>query len=171
MVVGFTVIVKVSGIPVHPLAVGVTVIVAITGVVPVFVAGKEGIFPVPLAARPIDGVSLVHAKVEPATGLTMVIAGVVAPLQCVLLLIGFTVDVGYTENIKALSVPVHPFAVGVIAITALTVAVPVLVAMNEGMDPVPLAARPIDGMLFVHAKLVPATGLLGTIAVVTSPLQ
>ena len=35
-------------------------IIVTTGAVPVFVATKEGIFPVPLAARPIDGVLLTH---------------------------------------------------------------------------------------------------------------
>ena len=33
---------------------GVTVTVAVTGVVPVFTPVKEGILPVPLAARPMD---------------------------------------------------------------------------------------------------------------------
>jgi hypothetical protein len=33
---------------------GVTVTVAVTGVVPVFKPVKEGILPVPLAARPMD---------------------------------------------------------------------------------------------------------------------
>ncbi len=47
--------VKVIGVPVHPLALGVTVIVATTGVVPVLVATNDGISPEPLAARPIEG--------------------------------------------------------------------------------------------------------------------
>jgi hypothetical protein len=38
IVVGFTVIVKVDGVPMHPFAVGVTVIVAATGDVPVLLA-------------------------------------------------------------------------------------------------------------------------------------
>ena len=42
------------------MKVGVTVIVAVTGVVPLFTAVKEGILPVPLAARPIAGVLLVQ---------------------------------------------------------------------------------------------------------------
>jgi hypothetical protein len=50
---GLTVIVKVCDVPGQPFAVGVTVMVAVTGAVPVFVAVKEVIFPVPLAARPI----------------------------------------------------------------------------------------------------------------------
>ena len=63
-VVGVTVIVNVVGEPVQvvpPLVyVGVTVIVAVTGAVVVFTAVKEGILPVPLAARPIEVVLLVQ---------------------------------------------------------------------------------------------------------------
>ena len=53
--------VKVIGVPMQPFAVGVTVTVATILVVPMLVAVKEGIFPVPLAARPIEGVLFVHA--------------------------------------------------------------------------------------------------------------
>ena len=57
--VGLTVMVNVLEVPTQltpPLVkVGVTVIVAITGVVVVLLATKVGIFPVPLAAIPIDG--------------------------------------------------------------------------------------------------------------------
>ena len=62
---GLTVIVKVCAVPgqlAPPLVkVGVTVIVAVTGAVPVLVALKEAMFPVPLAARLMDVLSLVHA--------------------------------------------------------------------------------------------------------------
>jgi len=37
---------------------GVVVIVAVTGLPPVFTAVKEGILPVPLAAKPMPGVLL-----------------------------------------------------------------------------------------------------------------
>ena len=56
-----TVMVNVTGTPVHPFAVGVTVMVAVTGAVPVLVAVKEGMFPVPPAARPIEAVLLLQA--------------------------------------------------------------------------------------------------------------
>ena len=79
--VGFTVIVNDRGVPTHPFAVGVTVIVAITGAVPALVAVKDGIFPVPLPTNPMDGVLLTHAKVEPDTGPVIVINVVLAPLQ------------------------------------------------------------------------------------------
>ena len=79
--VGYTVMVNEMGGPTQPLAVGVIVMVAITVVMPELVAVKDGIFPVPLAASPMDGVLLTHAKVEPDTGPEMVINVVVAPLQ------------------------------------------------------------------------------------------
>ena len=41
--------------------VGVTTMVATTGEVPVFTAVKAAIFPEPLAARPIEVASFVHA--------------------------------------------------------------------------------------------------------------
>lgn len=69
------------GVPMQPFAVGVTVMVAISGAVPEFVAAKVGVFPVPVEAKPIDGVLFVHAKVVPATGLLKVTADAVAPLQ------------------------------------------------------------------------------------------
>ena len=78
---GFTVMVNVIVAPVHPLADGVTVIVATTGVVPAFVAVNEGIFPDPVAARPMDASLLVQVKVVPVTGLVKLIAVVAAPLQ------------------------------------------------------------------------------------------
>ena len=68
-------------VPMHPFAVGTTVIVAVTGALVPLVAVNDGILPVPFAARPIDGVLLLHAKVVPETGLLKLMAAVVAPLQ------------------------------------------------------------------------------------------
>jgi hypothetical protein len=72
---------NVRGVPTHPFADGVTVMVATTLVVPTLAAVKEGMLPVPLPARPMDGVLLTHAKVVPTTGPEMGIAAVVTPLQ------------------------------------------------------------------------------------------
>jgi len=63
--VGLTVIVKFCAVP-EQLAppfekVGVTVMVAVIAAIPGLVAVKEAIFPVPLAARLIDVLLLVHA--------------------------------------------------------------------------------------------------------------
>ena len=61
---GATVIVKLIAVPEQdsPLLVltGVTVIVAVAAVTPGLIAVKAPIFPEPLAARPIDGLSLTH---------------------------------------------------------------------------------------------------------------
>ena len=59
-----TVIVKLSGGPVQPVRlyvnVGVTVTVAVTGDVPLFIAVKAAIFPLPLPASPMPGVLFVQ---------------------------------------------------------------------------------------------------------------
>jgi len=59
--VGFTVMVNDDAVPGQLLAVGVTVMVAVMGLVPVFVAVKEAISPAPETARPIAGFELVQA--------------------------------------------------------------------------------------------------------------
>ena len=76
-----TVMVNVNGDPVQPLAAGITVMVAITGLVVVLVAVKEAILPAPLAARPIEVVLLVQLKMVPATGPVKEIADVLELLQ------------------------------------------------------------------------------------------
>jgi hypothetical protein len=50
----WTDIVKLDGVPEQPLSKGVTVIVATCIGTPLFKVVKEGIFPDPLAARPIE---------------------------------------------------------------------------------------------------------------------
>lgn len=70
---GFTVTVNVLTGPVHPLAVGVTVTVAVTGEVPLFVAVNAGIFPDPLVPKPTFAL-LVQLKVVPVTLLPKLMA-------------------------------------------------------------------------------------------------
>lgn len=78
--------------PWHEFIVGVTVIVAIIGVIVAFVAVKLGIFPVPLAANPIVVFEFVHTKLAPEGLLTKVVAETVVLLQT--LLFEGTVTVG-----------------------------------------------------------------------------
>lgn len=73
--------VKDNGVPTHPFAEGVMVMVAITGAELVFVAVKDGILPDPFADNPIDGVLLTQVKVVPVTGLPIETTEVTAPLQ------------------------------------------------------------------------------------------
>ena len=59
--VGLTVSIKLSALPGHPFADGVTTIVTVLTVLPAFVAVNDAIFPVPLDARPIVLSLFVHA--------------------------------------------------------------------------------------------------------------
>jgi hypothetical protein len=78
---GFTVTVKVVGVPVHPFADGVIVIVAVIGVVVVLVATNEGISPDPPSARPMAGLSFVQVNVVPLTIPDKFVIGAIAPEQ------------------------------------------------------------------------------------------
>ena len=57
--------------------------VAVTGAEPLFVAWNDGIWPVPLAPRPIDVLLLLQAyvTVPPVAGDVKLVAAVLLPLQ------------------------------------------------------------------------------------------
>ena len=88
--------VYVLGVPGHPATVGVTVIVAVIAAVVRFVPVNAGTFPVPLAARPIAVLELVHANVPPEGVLTNAAAGIAVPLHTVMFAGTVTVGVGLT---------------------------------------------------------------------------
>ena len=48
---------------------------------------------------------------------------------------------------------------------------PLFVAENDGILPVPLDGNPMSGLLLVHEKVVPVTGLLRVVAGAFAPLQ
>ena len=73
--------VNVCAAPGQPAADGVTVIVAVTGAVPVLIAANAGIFPLPDAAKPIDVLLFVQLKVLPPTAPEKVTRFVDAPLH------------------------------------------------------------------------------------------
>ena len=79
--VGLTITVNVEGVPVHPFAVGVTVIVAVVGEVVALVAVNAGMLPEPLAASPILVLLLVHVNVVPVTVPDTFVIGAIAPAQ------------------------------------------------------------------------------------------
>ena len=58
--VGLTVILNTLDVLLQPLADGVTVIFATDGLLPVFVAVKDAILPVPVAARPMAAILFVQ---------------------------------------------------------------------------------------------------------------
>ena len=173
--VGLTVIVNVIDGPLQPLATGVTVIVAVTGALVVFVAVKAAILPVPDAARPMLVLLFVQLNVVPPTAPVKLIAVVVAPLHSVWLATAFTVGVGFTVIVNVIGVPVQvtPLLVyvGVTVIVATTGAVPVLIAVKLAILPVPVAASPILVLLFVQLYTVPAALPVKVTAAVGWPLH
>ena len=84
------------------------------------------------------------------------------------LAIGVT-GVGFTVIVKFIVFPVHPFAEGETEIIAEIEVVPLFVAVNEGILPVPLAPKPIAVLLLVqlYMEAVPAK----TIGAITVLLQ
>lgn len=102
--VGFTVIVKVIGVPVQvaPLAVKVatTVKVLVSGAVPAFVAVKAGMLPVPLvAAKPMASPVRVQESMAPAVLLDNAVSGTALPTQWTLLVTAFTLGTGFTPTV------------------------------------------------------------------------
>jgi hypothetical protein len=73
--------VKVMAVPGQPLAVGVTVMVADIGLLVELVAVNDAMFPLPLAASPMEVLLFVQLKVVPATGPEKVMALVLLALQ------------------------------------------------------------------------------------------
>ncbi len=120
-------------------------------VVPALVAVNDGVFPFPLAGKPIAGLLLVQVKVAPAGVLIKLEAATVAPLHTDALAGTVVVGVGNTEWLNATCVPGQPFKVGVTRTMPTIKAVLALVATKAGTLPVPLAARPIATLLLVQA--------------------
>ncbi len=80
--------------PGQPLAVGVTVTVAVTGFAVLFVPVNDGVFPIPLAASPIEGVEFVQVKVVPDVVLVNAEAATVVALQTIIFVGTITTGIG-----------------------------------------------------------------------------
>ena len=72
---------NVVGVPVHPFAVGVTVIIEVIGKVVALVAVNGGILPEPLDARPIATLLFAQLNVVPLTGPVRFVTGALMPAQ------------------------------------------------------------------------------------------
>lgn len=130
--VGFIRMVSSLAFPVQPLAVGVTVIIAVAGTLPLLLAVNAGmLLLVLLAAKPADSRLLVHANAAPLTLLVNNIVWVAVLLHTIWLLgVAVTVGIGLTVMVSVCTVPLHPFAVGVTEMIEVTGALPVLVPVN-----------------------------------------
>jgi hypothetical protein len=166
--------VKVTLGPGHPFAIGVTVMVAVTGALVAFVAMNDGISPLPAAARPIEVVLLVQLYTVPNTGPVKCTSSVAAPLQSTWFAgTGLTLGVGLTVTVAVILAPTQPLADGVIVkvtswfTNVLLVNVPVI-----GVPP-PLVGIPVTLVVLslIHVYVVPATVLVSTIGVIAVPEQ
>ena len=130
--------------------------VATTGAVPVFTAVKAGILPVSPAAKPIEVVLFVqlYTIVPPVAVLAKGMAADNAPLHTTLLVTAVTTAFGLTVMVKVEAVPaqlIPPLVnVGVTVMVATTGANPAFTAVKAAMFPTPLAAKPMEAVLFVQ---------------------
>jgi len=167
--VGLTSIVKLFDVPVQPLAVVFTVITAVTGAAVALVAVNAAILPVPDAGRPIVGSEFVQLKIVLATEPVKLTAVVMSPLHTTWLGDGSTSGDGLTVIVNVCAVPTQPLSSGVTLTTPEIGVLPVFVAVNAPILPEPEAARPIEGLLFVHTKEVPDNEPVNVTAVVEVP--
>jgi hypothetical protein len=157
--------------PGQPAADGVTVMVAVTAALVVLIAVNAGIFPLPLAPNPIEGLLFVQLKVEPLTAPVKFIVLVIALLHKVWFAGCTTLGVGFTVIVNVFGKPGQPVADGVTVIVAVSGALVVLVAVKAGIFPFPLAANPIEVLLLVQLKEEPLTAPVNVIALVVAALH
>ena len=74
-------IVYIAGVPTHPFATGVIVIVEVIGDAVEFVVANEGMSPEPLAASPMVGLLFIQVNVVPFTGPDNVVTAATVPAQ------------------------------------------------------------------------------------------
>ena len=143
-----------------------------------FTVAKLAISPLPVAAKPILGVSFSQAYVVVPEVLEVVklISSESSPLHNTWLstsstwLEGFTVIVNVCES-PSLLIP--PFSKVGITVTVATIGnVPLFIAVKVGKSPEPEAAKPIPGVSLVHSNVVlPPEFALSKSTLTSSPLH
>ena len=110
--------------------------VATTGVAPALTPVKDEMLPVPPAASPMPGVSLLQLYTVPPTAPVKFTATTAAPLHIAWSAGSTTVGVGFTVIVNVCGVPVHagPAVWGVTVIVATTAVVPAFTAANDAMQ-------------------------------------
>lgn len=170
--VGYTTT-RTSSLIEQPLAV---VVMRYTTVVSLIISllKTSAILPVPLLVLPalIPGIAaLDHTKEAPITA----VAGTYTNAVLSHIAGGVREDVnqgvGCTVIAKLRVGPTQPLADGVTIIFAVTVLLPVLVAVNEAMLPPPRELRPTEGSELVQVNEVPVTGPVNMTVAVLVLLQ
>ena len=86
-------------------------------------------------------------------------------------LLATTAGVGSTVMVNVLGTPAQRALDGVIVMLAVFVVLLLLIAVDDGTSPVPLAASPIDGSLLVQVKFVPLKLLVIGVMFAVRPLH
>jgi hypothetical protein len=150
--IGFTITDAAIGVPIHPLTDGVMVNIAVIGAFVLFV-GVPVMFPVPLLGIPVTAAVLFLTQLNTVPGTllfnTMVATGFPEHSVCAA---GFAMALGagFMVKVKVLKVPVHTPETGVTFMVAVMGRLPVFSAVKDGISPTPLAAKPMEGVLFVQ---------------------
>lgn len=145
----------------NPLAVkvGMTLMVPEIGAEVKFWAANPRL-PEPEAPRPIEVLVLVHAYVTPFAMLEVKLNAALLPWQKLPEAGAFMTGFGFTVNWVLTGAPGQacPLVVrdGVAEIVPEIGAVPLLVAVNTGMFPLPEAAKPMEAFVLVHVNTEPA---------------
>lgn len=176
--VGFTVTEAVTGVPVHPFAVGVMVNVTVIGTVLLLVKMPE-IFPVPLAAIP-DTESvlfLVQLYKVPAACPVKVMGIILEPEQIVCVAgVGVAVTFGFTSTVAVTGVPSQVLALGVTVnftstgAAALFTNVPLIGAMLVAVPEVRIVP-PTSGLSRTHVYVVEVSELVNEILEIPTLVQ
>jgi len=151
----------------------VTITLAITGAVTLFIALKGPMLPASKDETPIEVLSFIHLNTVLGTNPEIATTVLSFPLQTTRSGIAFTVGIGLTVIVKFLAGPKHftPLLVysGITVTVAVTGEVLELTAVNAGIFPTFDPPRPIEGVLFVHLKIVPGTASTNVTAVLKAP--
>jgi hypothetical protein len=171
---GSTVMVNVCAAPLQPVAAttGVTVTFELSMLVPAFVVVNDGILVTPdaEAPRPVSVDPLfTQLYAVPATGPVKFTAAAATPVHSTWLATAFTDGFGLTVTVKPDGAPVQPPAEGITVTVPADADVPLFAAVKDAMLPVPVEARPTEELLFVQAKVVPATPPAMVSAAVAAP--
>jgi hypothetical protein len=157
--VGFTVTVRLNGVPLHPLIPGVITYIALTGALVVLVSDSliREVAPAPAMLDIPATTALVHAKVAPGVELVAVYPnGVVLQIVCAAALV--MTDVGLTVTTRLKGVPEQPPILGVIMYVTATGAVIVLIrdSLIDDVAPAPAKLEIPATTALVQANVAPA---------------
>ena len=154
---GLTFTVNVTGIPEHPLEVGVIVYTAVPPVPAVTVKVWAILLPLPSEAPDTPVCTTVQLKVVP--GMLLNATEVVLPEQIVCE-DGAIAGVGLTVTVTVTGAPLQPLRDGVTVYTAVPLVLPVVVKLWAIVLPLPAKAPDTPVCTTVQLKPVPATLLL-----------